>query len=128
MESILPCTPGNGGRGFFMARDSRSNERQEIRSNRGARPSMVAAALAGLLGCGKMVDGSQSSDDLTQRRSAIQSSAPTPGKASQFVDFHAPAGDRPTTLATTIDGRSGAILPNGRFVTPAGTEVSVGAP
>jgi DNA-binding beta-propeller fold protein YncE len=47
---------------------------------------------------------------------------------SQFVGFRAPAGDRPTALNTTLDGRSGAILPNGRFVTPAGTEVSVLAP
>jgi DNA-binding beta-propeller fold protein YncE len=47
---------------------------------------------------------------------------------SRFLRFHAPAGNRPTTLATTIDGRSAAILPNGRFVTPAGTEVAVGAP
>ena len=47
---------------------------------------------------------------------------------SRFLSFRAPAGDRPTTVSTTIDGRSGAILPNGRFVTPAGTEVGVGAP
>ena len=54
--------------------------------------------------------------------------APSRGRDSRFVEFRAPAGDRPTTLATTLDGRSAAILPNGRFVTPAGIEVSVGAP
>jgi len=47
---------------------------------------------------------------------------------SQFVGYRAPAGDRPTSLDTTLDGRSGAILPNGRFVTPAGKEVGVLAP
>jgi DNA-binding beta-propeller fold protein YncE len=51
-----------------------------------------------------------------------------PSQGSRFVEFRAPAGNRPTTLATTVDGRSAAILPNGRFVTPAGVEVSVGAP
>jgi DNA-binding beta-propeller fold protein YncE len=90
---------------------------------------MVALALVGMLGCGKIADGQQSAVDLTQqRRSAIQSSTPATLRGSQFASFHAPAGNQPTTLATTIDGRSGAILPNGRFVTPAGTEVSVGAP
>jgi hypothetical protein len=54
--------------------------------------------------------------------------APGGRTESRFLRFRAPAGDQPTTLATTIDGRSGAILPNGRFVTPAGTEVTVGAP
>jgi len=52
----------------------------------------------------------------------------TPPGASRFLDFHAPAGDRPTTLAAVLDGRSGAILPNGRFVTPAGMEVGLDAP
>jgi DNA-binding beta-propeller fold protein YncE len=47
---------------------------------------------------------------------------------SKFLSFHAPAGEQPTALSTTIDGQNGAILPNGRFVTPAGTEVSVQAP
>jgi len=58
--------------------------------------------------------------------------ATTPGcggaPATRFVAFAAPAGDQRTALSTIIDGRSGAILPNGRFVTPVGTEVSVQAP
>ena len=115
-----------------MTRGSRRNERQDFGGHFGslrARLPMVAVALVGLLGCGKIADGQQSAVDLTQqRRSAIQSSTPSTSRGSQFASFHAPAGNQPTTLATTIDGRSGAILPNGRFVTPAGTEVSVGAP
>lgn len=47
---------------------------------------------------------------------------------SRFVRFAAPAGDRPATNDTTIDGVRAAVLPNGRLVTPAGTEVSVQAP
>ena len=47
---------------------------------------------------------------------------------SRFVGFAAPAGDRPATSDTTIDGIRAAVLPNGRLVTPAGTEVSVQAP
>ncbi|HET6147520.1 MAG TPA: bifunctional YncE family protein/alkaline phosphatase family protein [Polyangia bacterium] len=47
---------------------------------------------------------------------------------SRFLDFHAPAADRATSLATTVDGRSGAILPSGRFLTPEGVEVGVQAP
>jgi DNA-binding beta-propeller fold protein YncE len=49
-------------------------------------------------------------------------------RASEFLRFSAPAGNRPATTNTTIDGLSAAILPNGRFVTPAGTEISVQAP
>lgn len=47
---------------------------------------------------------------------------------SRFVQLRAPAGDRPATAAAVIDGRAGAILPSGRLVTPAGTEIDVGAP
>jgi DNA-binding beta-propeller fold protein YncE len=52
----------------------------------------------------------------------------TNGRASDFLRFSAPAGNRPATTNTVIDGVSAAILPNGRLVTPAGTEVSVQAP
>jgi len=47
---------------------------------------------------------------------------------SGFLGFRAPAGDRPATLATLIDGRPTAILPNGRLLTPAGLEIDIGAP
>jgi DNA-binding beta-propeller fold protein YncE len=50
------------------------------------------------------------------------------GGLSQFVRFSAPAGTRPTTTHTVIDGVAAAILPNGRLVTPAGVEVNVQAP
>ena len=42
--------------------------------------------------------------------------------------FSAAAGDRPTSRDIFVDGLRAAILPNGRLVTPAGVEVSVGAP
>jgi DNA-binding beta-propeller fold protein YncE len=63
------------------------------------------------------------SPTIETRQGAVEA-APT----SRFLAFHAPAGNQPTTLATTFDGRSAAILPSGRFVTPAGTEVNVTAP
>ena len=50
------------------------------------------------------------------------------GRFSDFLRFSAPAGDRPATTDTVIDGVKAAVLPNGRLVTPAGTEVNVQAP
>ena len=50
------------------------------------------------------------------------------GALSDFLRFSAPAGNRPATTNTVIDGVSAAVLPNGRLVTPAGTEVNVQAP
>ena len=50
------------------------------------------------------------------------------GRLSRFLSFAAPAGTRPATTDTPIDGRRGAVLPNGRLVTPAGVEVNVQAP
>ena len=50
------------------------------------------------------------------------------GGPSDFLDFSAPAGNRPATTDTVIDGVHAAVLPNGRLVTPAGTEVNVQAP
>ena len=50
------------------------------------------------------------------------------GHLSHFLHFAAPAGNRPATTNTVIDGVSAAVLPNGRLVTPAGVEVNVQAP
>src|SRR5262245_10974911 len=50
------------------------------------------------------------------------------GHQSRAVKFRAPAGDLPTTKEIFIDGLRAAILPNGRFVTPAGVEVKLDAP
>ena len=47
---------------------------------------------------------------------------------SDFLSFSAPAGNRPATTDTVVDGVRAAILPNGRLVTPTGTEVNVQAP
>ena len=49
-------------------------------------------------------------------------------EGSRFLSYGAPAGKRPATQHVTIDGLDAAVLPSGRLVTPAGTEVSVGAP
>jgi DNA-binding beta-propeller fold protein YncE len=44
------------------------------------------------------------------------------------AQFAAPAGNRPATRSTTVEGLPAAVLPNGRLVTPAGIEVNVNAP
>jgi DNA-binding beta-propeller fold protein YncE len=49
-------------------------------------------------------------------------------RSSDFLGFSAPAGTRPATANTVIDGMSAAVLPSGRLVTPAGREVNVQAP
>jgi len=50
------------------------------------------------------------------------------GRSSDFLRFSAPAGDRPASTDTVIDGVRAAVLPNGRLITPAGIEVNVQAP
>src|SRR5262245_25669074 len=47
---------------------------------------------------------------------------------SKLLDFAAPAGYLPATRHIAIDGFDGAVLPNGRLITPAGREVAVNAP
>jgi DNA-binding beta-propeller fold protein YncE len=47
---------------------------------------------------------------------------------SQAIRYKAPAGTLPATLHVPVDGYDGAVLPNGRFVTPVGVEFAVGAP
>jgi hypothetical protein len=53
---------------------------------------------------------------------------PSLARGSSFLSWSAPAGERPATTDTIVDGLKGAVLPNGRLVTPAGTEVNVQAP
>ena len=50
------------------------------------------------------------------------------GRFSDFLNFSAPAGNRPASTDTIVDGVRAGILPNGRLVTPAGVEASVQAP
>jgi hypothetical protein len=50
------------------------------------------------------------------------------GESSRAIFLRAPAGMRPATRHTTIDGLSAAVLPNGRLLTPAGIEIGVDAP
>ena len=47
---------------------------------------------------------------------------------SNAVEFSAPAGKLPATRHIDIDGYDGAVLPNGRLITPAGREIAVKAP
>jgi DNA-binding beta-propeller fold protein YncE len=48
--------------------------------------------------------------------------------ASRAIFLRAPAGVRPAARHADIDGIDGAVLPNGRLLTPLGVEVGVGAP
>ena len=47
---------------------------------------------------------------------------------SQFLLYGAPAGKLPATRHALIDGLDAAVLPSGRLLTPAGSEISVEAP
>jgi len=47
---------------------------------------------------------------------------------SKAIRFRAPAGNLPATRHISIGGYDGAVLPNGRLITPAGREVTVNAP
>ena len=47
---------------------------------------------------------------------------------SRAIELSAPAGELPAMRETVIDGYSAAVLPNGRLITPVGTEVNVDAP
>lgn len=52
---------------------------------------------------------------------------PRSGK-SDAISFKAPAGELPAVREIMIDGYKGAVLPNGRLITPVGVEVNVDAP
>src|SRR5262245_62892945 len=76
----------------------------------------LAAAVAGLAGWA-----------ITQ--GGLVSAQPDGGAGgSKSIQFSAPAGDLPATRHIDIDGYDGAVLPNGRLITPAGREAAVNAP
>jgi YVTN family beta-propeller protein len=82
-------------------------------------PSFLSASLAALL----LLSACGSSDPLATPTAAGSNPVPpVPPVASKAVHYRAPAGTQKTAVSTVIDGLPGAILPNGRFVTPAGTE------
>src|SRR5450432_1826851 len=87
----------------------------------------LALALLPLGGCTRAALAEPAKEGLARGSEEALSARPGRG-ASGFVALHAPAGTRPTAQSTMLDGRAGAILPNGRFVSPAGIDVSVGAP
>jgi DNA-binding beta-propeller fold protein YncE len=86
----------------------------------GARSLLVAMWLGALGACARPPDASA---EQTREGLGLRDA-----DRSRFTEFAAPARDLPTTVAAVIDGRPGAVLPNGRFVTPAGLEVGVTAP
>jgi DNA-binding beta-propeller fold protein YncE len=49
-------------------------------------------------------------------------------KSPSYMTYQAPAGDRRASRDTVVDGVRVAILPNGRLLTPSGSEVTVLAP
>lgn len=92
--------------------------------------AVLLIGLLGLAACG----------DSATPRNELPGPGPVPGPAplpppvtpplstSKASCYASPAGSQTTTTSTTINGLSAAILPTGRIVTPAGTEVAVGAP
>jgi DNA-binding beta-propeller fold protein YncE len=74
--------------------------------------------------CSHSSDGDQEPTSVRKEALSVRRGA----RQSDFVAFRSPAGNLPAAVSARIDGRPGAILPNGRFVTPAGVEVSLGAP
>ena len=84
-----------------------------------SRHKVLVGSIGGLVALGILAAGSWPTD--AQRNPSLE-------RDSDFLRFSAPAGDRPATANTIIDGLSAAVLPNGRLVTPAGTEVNVQAP
>ena len=51
-----------------------------------------------------------------------------PGGDSKAITLRAPAGHLPASRVINFGGLSGAVLPNGRFITPVGAELNVRAP
>src|SRR5262245_2995957 len=84
-----------------------------------ARHRILTTIAGGIMVCGLLTSGSWT---------ATAEPGGHKGALSKFVNFSAPAGNRPATTDTIIDGVHAAVLPNGRLVTPAGTEVNVQAP
>jgi len=83
------------------------------------RHEALAALMSGALVLGMLASGTCATE-------ADRDSSTT--RRSDFLTFSAPAGERPATTETIIDGLKAAILPNGRLITPAGVEANVEAP
>src|SRR6185436_17524234 len=98
---------------------SAPRERYTTMREDGSRHTLLLTSIGAVVVLGVLAAGSWVLD--AQRNASL-------ARGSDFLHFSAPAGDRPATANTVIDGVSAAILPSGRLVTPAGTEVSVQAP
>src|SRR5262249_31466120 len=51
-----------------------------------------------------------------------------PAGRSKALSFKAPAGNMPASRTISVGGITGAVLPNGRFISPLGAELSTVAP
>jgi len=60
--------------------------------------------------------------------SAAEKASTSDRPAVSTPNLTAPAGDLPNTRHVSVDGLDGAVISTGRFVTPVGVEVEVGAP
>ncbi len=89
-----------------------------MNTHRQLREVLLCSAPALLLGC--------SSTHTEEVATATTEAAIRAGRETKM--YQAPAGNLPAMRATTVDGQSAAVLPNGRLVTPAGIEVNVTAP
>jgi YVTN family beta-propeller protein len=88
----------------------------------------LALAMSGAVACAK-IDNDHAVGGLERTPAAAGAAQAGAGPAaSHFLNFRAPAGDRPATRSILIDGYNAAILPNGRLVTPIGQEINVDAP
>ncbi len=88
--------------------------------------NIVKSAVAATIACGVLARYSLAGPEENDAAHFLRDH-PRAGK-SDSVYFRAPAGDLPTLREINIAGYRGAILPNGRLLTPAGAEVNVDAP
>lgn len=81
------------------------------------RPAVVASAFVGLTAAVVWLQPVSSSTPHDRAE-----------HASKSLFYRAPAGNLPTTRDINIDGYRGAVLPNGRLITPMGLELPLDAP
>lgn len=97
-----------------------------MRARRYVMSSLGLSALLGL--CASCGDNNRLSKDAAPVIADARTPDAGAGAESRFLHYRAPAGDRPATRSTPIDGYDAAILPNGRIVTPVGRELQIQAP
>ena len=84
---------------------------------------LLALSLAiSLAGCGQSLPGDRSRPAPNPPSSEVPELS-----SSKAALYRAPSGTAVSSKNVSIDGRSAAVLPNGRYVTPVGLELEVGA-